>query len=563
MQSNNDGNLAITYLSVAIDGALVLHKVMRYLDLEDHLLLFQTCSAFRRIIATETGPATARSIFIPSISKRPSDMHPKAYEIELKVLVRVMAFCTAAAAAVLTAPSECDFHDIFKCMCPIYEYGPTADLDKPPEYLWECCDDEAVLATMSRKRKRDLESPEERFLMSFFVTELLPELERHGWVSPDPSSLPPAFDFMPEPSHRNALGKALHQPNRADPLGRAWADELLEAAYHSGLDPLFDHLLLRYRPSFAILKALFRDACQEALTALAMRIIEVRGDIVDLADEDNSTLVDTVTVGHIEPIEFLLWIGRRGMDIASDDTGTVPVPWLQTIRDNFESLSRRPSNNQNFRVTLSGMRAAASHRTIVSPLYPRRILLRAGVANRNPAVIDLLVDTAGGWQAFLEDDVLHEDIVWSFDHDMQGAEDLLVMACIRGYPAVAKHIVEKIRAFLRHRSDLSAVDADDRITCFVTTLSICLVTVTAVRNSEDDSLSFAKCLLFEESETVSSKLDSYRRLVASPAFLDGMALQYATERGHEAVVALLLDACRDDRANIETELRAHTESQDG
>ncbi|KAJ3110906.1 hypothetical protein HDU96_006159 [Phlyctochytrium bullatum] len=635
--------MAVAYLSMAIDGALILHKVMEHLVIEDHLALFQTCSTFRRIIALETGPAVACSIFPAAVSKVLEKLAVDDVDggplpsTQMTLLIRIMAFNTASAAAVLvTAAGEYKDINLFDFLCSVFEEGPDADPKKPPEFLWECCNDAELLTAASRKRKResaedsdldtqtfDLFFPDDgvdsinaiasgtlctyhrRWLQSvmliilthpcftkngimvsdlveiclgcrnskFLVTYLLPELERGGSVSLDPCSLPPAFDFMPESLYPKSHGKAVNQSYGVDIVVEDVTDELFWAVYESGLDPLLDQILLRYRPSFSMLNDVFREACKGGYTTVAMRILEVRGDMLDLADEENGALEDSVSAGHHETVEFLLWIGRKGMD--SDSANGSPASWLQSIRSNLEELAAKPGKGNEFSITLSGIRAAADHPAIINPLIPRRMPIRRSASKTDPSTLYLLVDAAGGWQSLLENDVVHDDIPFIIaDGEAQGAEDLLLLACKEGSPTVAKDVVEKMRGFLRSRYDLATADAVERITRFETALSVCLCF--ALRDSEEDTLSIVKCLLFEssEAEITVPQVDplSHRRLIASPAFRDGMALQGACSRGQQAVVSLFLAdprltssarnkalarACHKRRTTLVAQLLAH------
>ncbi|KAJ3096474.1 hypothetical protein HDU96_000760 [Phlyctochytrium bullatum] len=167
IQNANDGTVAIACLSLGVDSALLLHRVMRYLAVEDHLALFETCSALRRILTTETGPSVACSVFPQAVDRAVSIIKiAQPWEVRLYLrkplfmLLRIMAFNTAVAAAVLmaaVAANEQVCSELLLYLCRVSQHGPHVDLARPPKVLWDCCNDELVLAAINRKRKRGID----------------------------------------------------------------------------------------------------------------------------------------------------------------------------------------------------------------------------------------------------------------------------------------------------------------------------------------------------------------------------------------------------------------------
>ncbi|KAJ3108690.1 hypothetical protein HDU96_007449 [Phlyctochytrium bullatum] len=639
----NDANVAIAVLSLGIDGMLLFHKVMCYLAVEDHIALFQTCTAFRRILATETGPSVACLVFPQAVANVVRNLvnNEREYEMrtlkranlyvhplennQFKNLIHAMAINTSVAAAVLlTACSQVP--NLFLCLCKVWR---SEQLDHYYQYsrlqpltsLWQCSDDEMVLAAMKRKRKRgstddvhDMEhsssfevfdrgaNPDSptasrtlcahhcQWLESvlslifahpayevkvtksfeslvylanlcrnprFIATHLLGKLERSGVLSACPSALPPLFDSFPQPPQPQIgpISQHVHlNGSGTSPIGTACLQRLWHDASSQQWDPLLDHLLLRYRlpdPS-----KLFREACSEGRTALAMRILEVRGASVDPAESDNTPLRLAIDGKHEETVQFLLWIGRKAMDNFENPSDSVDAPpWLQYIRYKLEESARWPSTNRyTLRVTLSGIRTTAHYPVFINPVHRRREPIRQAASKGTLTILNLLAHAAGGWHALsraqvngTEQPIVHLDLQVGENarHRLRGLEDLLWEACQKGEPATVRFLVSKIRHSIR-AARLAPVGHEntngDPERLFVRTLSECLLK-TCHRPAIEAAavLDICRCLLFESVEDEASPPSkSDDRLVASPAIHGGQVLLTATDNGHEAVVSLLL-----------------------
>ncbi|KAJ3110901.1 hypothetical protein HDU96_006154 [Phlyctochytrium bullatum] len=637
----NDGNVAIACLSLGIDGSLLLHKVMRYLPfIESHLALYDTCSTFRRLLATETFPITASNLFdLPvglmiSHAKRKRGTRDerernRQKRIRFRTLLRVMAINTPIAAAVL-ATSIWVYRDLLEALCGVWKDGPTeGSVGKVPRLKawWECCNDEVMAALLTRKRKRDLgaaqsvtdsSSPDHgvmsnqvcatekrmlcirhrRLLQSvvslmltrecynfggidalepvvhiiiqcrnprFIATTVLPKLETMGVLTPDPSPVHPAFSFFPAPPR--ALPNGSSRPlspghNAHDHIachrGQQCLHWLYKAAFTQKWDPLIDHLLLRY--PFLLPFTMFEEACKEGCTALAMRILELRGktgyhpsgppptNSGCLSRKNLQAGLTEAIIGHHEDtVRFLLWIGRHGMDDmpGPDVKAADPQPWLKDIRKRFEILARHPVTDPNaLRITLPGLRAVATDIPAVEVVDPQRIFFRLAATNGTLPILALLVSAAGGWRAIAEHTnpngtttpiVHHFFRINDCPITLIGLEDLLILACQKGTPATARFLIAK------YRRDNTGVTGD-AWTRAVDILSECLGLASYRKGSDTDALEICKALLFDtaEEEAIFDGRASAAALIATPARNNGVALKAAAYRGHERVMALLL-----------------------
>ncbi|KAJ3097218.1 hypothetical protein HDU96_000460 [Phlyctochytrium bullatum] len=624
--SANDANTAIACLSLGSDGMLLLHKVMCHLALEDHLVLFQTCTAFRRILATETNPTAACKVFPQAVSTilhhlRLNDHERNLCHVtnmthlyvrpennkEIHLLVRIMAIGAPVAAAVVSAGFWWRL-DLFCVLCRVWRGVEEHPLSlRPPEFVWDCCNDEVVMAAMNRKRRRGLagynydrkkrpasgsqEIPPympcikhrqwlEHVLSVMFshqcydiqetldldrlvrlarhcnpsliAAHLLGMLERIGVVSASPSPLAPAFDPFPkppppqtgEPSPDVHLGDSEKGQVGALCLLALWKEAFLQH-----WDSLLDHLLLRYRLPW--LGDCFREACKEGRTALAMRIVEVRGAWLDLYEVHwDNPLSLAMKHNHDETLHFLLWIGRKGIgsDLDSESADVAIPPWLQRVRSKLEESARRLSTHPTtLRVTLSGIRATANHPVAIDPAKSNRAPLRCAASKGTVSTLNLLAHAAGGWQALANIDgtnapIVHDDLHMANHvrgtHLLRGLEDLLFEACRCGHPSVVRFLVDKIRHALR-----TGPTDPDRAALFVKTLSVCLEMACHRSSSKEAATVLETCryLLFETEEDEDGPPSaSPHPLVASPSFRESSAFCVAAGHGHEAVVSLLL-----------------------
>ncbi|KAJ3097217.1 hypothetical protein HDU96_000459 [Phlyctochytrium bullatum] len=135
-------------------------------------------------------------------------------------------------------------------------------------------------------------------------------------------------------------------------------------------DSLLDHMLLSHR--IPGLGKIFRQACREGRTALAMTILE------EHVNDHDDTL--SLAVEREETVELLLWMDRKGIPESNGsemDATVVVAPWLKHIRSKLEDMARRPSADPTtLHVTLSGIRAAAHYPLVFDPVHPRRAPLR-------------------------------------------------------------------------------------------------------------------------------------------------------------------------------------------
>ncbi|KAJ3094442.1 hypothetical protein HDU96_001668, partial [Phlyctochytrium bullatum] len=638
----NERNPAIACLSVGADGVLLLHKVMRHLDVQDHLALFQTCRAFRRILIEETEPTAACMVFPQAINKvldhleindheetltRTRHManmyvHP-ADNDEIQMVIQVMAISTPVAAAVLS--TFCKRHenlldvsiskrhaDLFEGLCEVWRGESEQRHPSPPEFIWECCNDDMVMAAVSRKRRRgvkgeayeifrsappaqstdskrlcvhhchwledvlsvifshrcydikaaDLEDIVDLAILcrnpTFIATHILGILEKAGVASACPSPFPPAFDSFPippPPYTEEPPPDAHFDGGEQGRIGQSCLVQLWNEASPESWDPLLDHMLLRYR--LPQLGANFREECRDGRTAVAMRILEVRGAWLDPEEIINDDPLSLAIEGkHEETVQFLLWIGRKAIEETPDseiDTTVVVPPWLKRIRSNLEDLARRPSGDHTtLRVTLSGIRAAAHFPVVFNPIHPQRAPLRQAAAKGTLSILNLLAHAAGGWQALSHLDgtnevIVHQDMQMPMDdpHLLRGLEDLLYEACRIGEPDTVRFLVDKIRDSFRTASAtmMDHDDAENPVALFVKTLSLCLETTCSRPGSIGTTtvLDICRCLIFEtEEDELGLPSASPHLLVASPTLRDGRMLDMAVQCDHEAVVSLLL-----------------------
>ncbi|KAJ3099081.1 hypothetical protein HDU96_010834 [Phlyctochytrium bullatum] len=598
--------------------ALLLHRVLRHLPLPDHLKFLQACTSFRRILGSETSPAAACRVLRPAIEAAVGQARGSR-DLEMRMLVRLMAIGTPVAAAVLTAAARVHT-DLLACLCGVWRKGPDGGGRRPPTVLWECCNDELVAEVAGRSGKwmersssskpdlgvhqvcatapkmlcifhrrwlenvlkfmfadpsYDFHGVDHKALTQLIslafhcrnprliASPLLEKLERMGVVSARPLPHAPAFDDFPRPPPG---GPAIPPPaetqprvyldyeaaadaSRVEKARKLCLQHLWRGAIAQNWDELLDHLLLRYRLPMAMLNSFFREACSEGRIALALRIVEVHRAAVDPDEFENRALCLAIQERREEMVRLLLWIGRQGIERHSDgmnvDAPTV-APWLQVLRKHFEDAARRPAADPNIlRITLSGLRVAAYHPTPLDPTYPRRHPLRLAASHGTVALLNLLAHAAGGWRVLSHNDngtssalILHHDIqlAGGSDHVLRGLEDLLLDACRNPDPTVARFLVSHMRTSLRTDPPDTSGDPES---LFVTTLSECLVVACNAPNP-DAALGVCRCLLFETEDAETAGPAGTGDLVASPALHNGRALSVAAERGHEAVVELLL-----------------------
>ncbi|KAJ3104322.1 hypothetical protein HDU96_008976 [Phlyctochytrium bullatum] len=629
----NDDNVAISTLSSTdfnnAQGPRLMHRIMQHLSLEDHLNLFQTCHAFRHILAEETGPGVAMELFkvaMIKVGKMEQERYERLRRVEeqnrgirssgvlslsfvdhqqfeaapldekerafSKTLVRLMTISAPIGAAVLVRMSSKWCPILFDTMCGVWKRGPQCqDVRTATSSWWECCNNtndevdhsttssmddgvDQVCATESKmlcKYHRrwfqdvlltilqhpcyfsDPSKPEQQIWKlrklveisvhcrnpAFIPTHLLAQLESSGVLQAKPSSLPPAFDFFPAPPAKAPTDNDTPVPlQKSEPdNGLQCLSQLVRIAFDKEWDPLLDHLLLRYSPTQSQLNDLFQQACNVGRVAVAMRILEVRGHTVT----HNAALCTAVEKGNEGIVRFLLWIGRKGTEDAAP-------PWLQSVRVKLEEAAAQPiTNPRALRVTAEGIRAAAHHGYSINPLYPKSRPVRLAVTDGNFTNLNLLVDAIGGWRALSRVDgnetihrsFVHKDLVFpGSQHVPRGLEDLLMLACSAGRPAMARFFAAKIRE--SHRADPDPMDADtatDPTALFVTTLSECLVLACDLPN-QNDALEIYHALVGDAGDDGASPPS--RPLVASPSLRDGHAFLAAVERGHDAIVALLL-----------------------
>ncbi|KAJ3117997.1 hypothetical protein HDU96_004451 [Phlyctochytrium bullatum] len=686
----NDRNFPIAYLSTSVDGASLMHKVLRYLTFKEHLNLFQTCNAFRQILA-QTGPATACLLYynLVDVTDLAKTMNRTGHdrvrnlgqwmdpEIEdllwnagndreremerymhirdrrvrevkkaaIRSLVPLMSINTYVAAAFLTlTPSSCS--TLFETLCKEPKAGPGRHDDpKRSLLLWECSDakdpneaedsingdgngnlvgsgrDESMANRNSLRALADVRNGSDetsdvngssstdngvdqlcatginklcnhhrRWFQKVFrnifnyqcylkysvesnwqdedvrmlvkisshvqdtsrlALNLLPKLEHSGYLTPELSPLPRAFDFFPTPNYKNRPGTPLLISQPVKPVGEKCLSELLRMAIDRGWDPLLDHMLLCYRLGEKRSFDLFEHACKTGRVELAMRILEVYGDLVNTTGEHNKILCTAVEKGSEEMVAFLVWIGRRGTENVAAD-GTVTPPWLAQIETKLrEAATDSVSKPSTLCITDTGIRAAALHGHTIDPLHPESRPVRRAVVNRHQSILSVLVNAAGGWRALSRVDggstfnrpFVHHDMPFpGSNHVPRGLEDLLMLACSKGCPDMAKFLAAKIRA--SHRADSGTTDVDianDPTALLVTTLSECLV-MACDRSDHTDAYEICTTLLSDTGDDGGPPPS--RPLVADPSLREWQAVRKAVERGHDGVVSLILASLR-------------------